>query len=109
MEMSSQKLQEARLVDIYSNLGKLHTDARLAAQMIPVFSAVDAMIPQTILGTWYMSVFRWAIADAVIAEILKPGNYPYIVQYTQLIQMPHRVGLRGKQPACRRSSLRVSE
>jgi hypothetical protein len=57
MEMSSPRRLEARHAGISSNLGKLPTDARLAAQMILVFFVVDATILRTTQDIWCTSVF----------------------------------------------------
>jgi hypothetical protein len=51
METSSLRRRVGKLVGISSKQAKLPTDARHAVLMIPVFSAADAMIPRTILGT----------------------------------------------------------
>jgi hypothetical protein len=105
MATSLQRPLEARLAGIFSSLEKLHTDARLAVQMTPVFYAADAMTPLIILDIWFMSVYPWAIAAAVTVEIQKPGDYLYIAQYTPHTTLHPRARIRGNLRSCLMISL----
>ena len=107
MGMSSPKLPEARLVGISSRPGKLHIDAKPAAQMTLVCFAVDATIPQIIRGIWFMSVFPWAIAAAAIAEIQRHGVFLCIAQYIPHMEMDLRAKARGKSLLCPMNLLKL--
>jgi len=105
METNLRRRLEARLADISSRLVKLRTDAKPVAQTTHAFFAVAAMIPRTILGIWCTSAFPWGIAVAATVEILKHGDFLYIVQYIRRMRMGHRIKIREKQQVCHRNWL----
>jgi hypothetical protein len=103
MGTSLLKLQEARHAGISSRLGKLHTDARLAVQMILAYSAAGVTIPRTILDIWCTSVSRWVIVVAVTVGTLRHGGFRYIARYIHRMKGRRNARGREKPQVCLRS------
>jgi hypothetical protein len=102
-----QRRPEGRLVGTSSSLAKLRTGARHAVRTIPAYYVAGVMTLQIILDIWSMSACLWETVVVVTAEILKPGDYRYIAQYTLLTRMDRRIRIRERHRFCLRTSSRL--
>jgi hypothetical protein len=109
MGMSSRRRQEERHAGTSLKPAKLHTGARLAVQMIPAFSAVDAMILLIILGIWCTSACHWAIVDVAIVGTVRHGDFLYIARYIQHTMKDHRLRVKERPSSSQLSSSKPYE
>jgi hypothetical protein len=85
MEPNIPRQLEARRAGTSLRTVKQHTDARLVVRMIHVYFAVDVMIPQIILGTWYTFKYLQGTVAAVIVETRRHGACLFTARYTMNI------------------------